>query len=186
MSATRRPRGFAVIDRFRRSARASVAVEFALLATILLMLFAGLVDFIQISTITRDIERSSTQIGSLIASCSRSSDQSCTTNTMNAYMARQANTLVRYSQNQPTVSMAQISESNNAIKICAGNMTYLESDVSSGALALMSDKDNAIVVVIQIKYVALFPLISRLFTGTTGTTLRGWTTTVHSSGSSVC
>lgn len=186
MSATRRPRGPAVVARFRRSERASVAVEFALLATTLLLLFAGLIDFIQISTITRDIERTSTQIGSLIASCSRLSDQSCTTNTMNAYMARQANTLVRYSQNQPTVSMAQISESNNALKICVGNMTYLESDVSSSALTLMSDKDNAIVVVIQIKYVALFPLISRLFTGTTGTTLRGWTTTVYSSGSSTC
>jgi Flp pilus assembly protein TadG len=186
MTATRRLRGLAAIDRFRRGEGASSAVEFSLLATTLLLLFAGLIDFIQISTITRDIERTSTQIGNLIASCARSSDQSCTTNTMNAYMARQANTLIRYSQNQPTVSMAQISESNNALKICAGNMTYLESDVSSSALALMSDKDNAIVVVIQIKYVAMFPLISRMYTGTTGTTIRGWTTTVHSSGSSVC
>ncbi|GJD62420.1 hypothetical protein [Methylobacterium frigidaeris] len=163
-----------------------MAVEFALLATVLLTLFAGLIDLIQISAITRDIERSSTQIGTLIASCSRSSDQSCTTNTMNTYMARQANALIRYSQNQPTVSMAQISESNNTLKICAGNMTYLESDILASALALMADKDNAIVVVIQIKYAALFPLISRYFTGSTGYTIRGWTTTVHSSGSNVC
>lgn len=186
MTAPVRPRGFHRVARFRRSGRGSVAVEFALLTTSLLTLFAGLVDFIQISTITRDIERSSTQIGSLIASCSRSSDQSCTTNTMNAYIARQDNALVRYSQNRPTISMAQVSESNGALKICAGNMTYLESDVSASALALMADKDNAIVVVIQIQYVALFPVISRLYTGIASSTIKGWTTTVHSSGSNVC
>ncbi|WP_336488855.1 TadE/TadG family type IV pilus assembly protein [Methylobacterium nigriterrae] len=166
--------------------RGGVAVEFAIVATILIAILAGLVDLVTISSINRDIERSSTQIAALLTSCTRSSDQSCLTNTINLYLNREANVLVRYDPNKVRVSIAQISEASGALRICAGNMTYLDSDVSASALNLLGDKDNAIVVLIQIDYTALFQSITRAFTGSAVSSLRGWTTAVQSSGSNVC
>ncbi|WP_171069991.1 hypothetical protein [Methylobacterium terricola] len=163
-----------------------MTVEFALVGTVLALLFAGIIDLFQFSTITRDVERSSAQIANLIASCSRSSDQSCTTNTMNTVIAKQANAMIRYYRSGLVMSMAQISESNNTLKVCAGNMTYLEPDVAASALAQMADKDNAIVVVVQIRYVAMFARVSQVFTGSASSIIRGWTTVVNSSGSNAC
>lgn len=189
MSGRIPPRGVfrgRVLARWGADRRGAIAVEFAFVATILIGCLAALMDLISISSINRDIERSSTQVANLITSCARSTDQSCVSSTMNAYIARQANGLVRYPAAGVKVSIAQISEAGGALKICAGNMTYLESDVSTSALALLADKDNAIIVIISIDYTPLFPVLTTLFTGSASRTLRGWTTAVQSSGANVC
>jgi Flp pilus assembly protein TadG len=180
------PRLAGLLARLRADRRGALAVEFAFVATILIACLAGMMDLIAISAMSRDIERSSTQVANLITSCSRSTDASCVSKTIDAYIARQANSLVRYPAATVQVSIAQVSEAGNTLKICLGNMTYLESDVSAAVLALLADKDNAIVVIISIAYRPFFPVITALYTGSADRTLRGWTTAVQSSGANVC
>ncbi len=166
--------------------RGGLTVEFAFIATILIAALAGLMDLITMSSMNRDIERSSTQVANVITSCSRSSDQSCVTKTINSYLSRRVNSLVRYSASSVSVSIAQVSKAGTDLRICVGNMTYLETDVAASVQALLADKDNAIVVIISIAYSPIFPVLTKAFTGSTGRTMRGWSTAVQSSGANAC
>lgn len=173
--------------RLRHHRGGAVAVEFALVATILLTLIAASVDLISISGFNREIERSTTQVAAAVTSCpspSTAGFASCVTDTIKGYSDRKINTLVRYPS--MTLSMVQIVEVSNAIRICTGTATYLPTDVSQSALAILNDKDSAIVVLMSMTYQPIFPYLLRVFTGSSTANLRGYTIAVQASNSVVC
>ncbi|GJE59860.1 TadE/TadG family type IV pilus assembly protein [Methylobacterium trifolii] len=172
---------------FARDAGGGAIVEFAFLATILLACTAGAVDVISISGFNREIERTTKQVAGLVTSCPSSATAgygSCITDTIQQYTARKANTLIRY----PTMalSIVQVNEISGAIRVCTGTATYLESDVQTKALAVLSEKDLAVVVVMSMTYTPLFSAISQIFTGSTTSTLRGYTIAVQASNTVAC
>ncbi|MEA1832242.1 hypothetical protein U8607_09115 [Methylobacterium durans] len=162
----------------------SAIVEFALVATTLIYLVAGVIDLVAMSGINREIERASTQLAAAIASCPTGGSTSCVTDTMDLYRTRKANVLMRYPA--ATLSMAQINEVSGAIKVCAGNLTYLDADVQTSALSLLYDRDVGIVVMIQMDYQTIFPSVTRLFTGASLPHLRGWSVAVQMSDKQIC
>ncbi|KQT61114.1 hypothetical protein ASG52_17960 [Methylobacterium sp. Leaf456] len=165
----------------------SVLVEFAVLSIVLLMFSAAGVDLANIAGYHREIERSTTQIAAAITSCPPSSTPgyvSCTTDTIKDYTARKANTLIRF----PTMelSIMQINKVSGAIRVCAGTGTYLDADIKTRALAVLDDKDVAIVVVMSMNYLAFLPVLTKLYVGSGSKTLRGFTIAVQASNAQVC
>ncbi|MDP4022472.1 hypothetical protein Q8W71_07550 [Methylobacterium sp. NEAU 140] len=175
------------LARFVRARRGAAAVEFALLATMLMSLTAAAIDLINISAFNREIERSSTQIASAIVSCPASSTPgylSCTTDTIQAYTDRKANVLVRFPS--MTLGILQINEVSGAIRVCRGTSTSVDADIAARALAVLNELDVAIVVVMSMTYRPYLPQITRLFTGTTTNDLRGYTIAVQVSNVKLC
>ncbi|MFE1600898.1 hypothetical protein [Methylobacterium sp. ID0610] len=170
-------------------------MEFALLATILIALSAAGVDLINLTTLTREIERSTTQLAAAITSCPASSTPgyaSCTTDTIKQLTDRKTNALVtlirllRDPTNQPQLSIIQVNKVNGAIRVCAGTATYLDADINTSALQILGDKDVAIVVLITGTYVPYVGFMSKLFTGTETSALRGYTVAVQVSNVQLC
>lgn len=176
-----------LLGRFARGRGGSLAVEFALLAAMLMALIAVGIDLTNISAFNREIERSTTQVAAAITSCPASSTPgylSCTTDTIQQYTDRKVNVLVRYPT--MTLSIVQINEVSNAIRVCSGTATTLDADITTRALAVLNDLDVAIVVVMAMTYTPYIPQVSKLFTGTTTNALRGYTIAVQVGNVKLC
>ncbi|MGU3536753.1 TadE/TadG family type IV pilus assembly protein [Methylobacterium sp. A54F] len=165
--------------------RGAAAVEFALLAALLLLLLAGLIDLVGLSGKGRELERASTEIANAIAQCKDTSDGSCVTNTIGLYKNRVANALVLLPADA-TLSMVQIAKVGGLLRICAGNATYLDPEVAASANTLLADQDSAIVVLLQASHTAMLPALSRLFLGQTSRRLSRFATSVYVSQSPAC
>lgn len=162
-------------------------VEFAVLSIILLMFAAAGVDFANISGYNREIERSTTQIAAAITSCPAAKpgeNSSCTRDTITQYMDRKANALIRFPAMQ--VSIIQITKTSGAIRVCSGNGTYLDADIKARALAVLDDKDAAIVVVMSMNYLSFLPVLTSLYIGGPAKVLRGFTIAVQAGNAQVC
>ncbi|MEA1834042.1 hypothetical protein U8607_18290 [Methylobacterium durans] len=162
-----------------------LGVEFALLASILLVVFGGVIDLVSLSGKTREMERSSTHVAAILTSCPRQGSDGCLSRTMQDYRDRKANALVGL-PSAASVGIAQISRVRGALHVCAGPMTYLDADVAQAAQSVLADGDTAIVVVIQADYRTLLPGIARAFMSQTGRTLRRWTISVYDSQAVSC
>ncbi|MGY2051012.1 hypothetical protein [Methylobacterium sp. JK268] len=174
------------LRRLVRDRRGSVAIEFGLVALILIALAAGGLDLANIASLNRDIERSTTQIAAAITSCPASSTPgylSCTTDTIQQYTDRKANALVRTPG--AALTIMQVNRISGKIRVCAGTGTYLDPDVTTSAMAVMSDKDVAIVVVMAMTYTPYLGLTAR-FTGAAASALRGYTVAVQASNVQLC
>ncbi|KAB1072841.1 TadE/TadG family type IV pilus assembly protein [Methylobacterium planeticum] len=170
----------------RRASRdGSLTVEFALLAAVLLMILGGLIDIVRLSGMNREMERSSTQIAAILTSCLATGDGACFRNTLLNYLDRQSNALVSLPSNtsaaprRTLVSIVQVAKVDDALRVCAGNTTYLDPDVAQSASAVLSNRNTAVVVVIETDYVSLLPKLTEVFLHQTGSRLRAWTTSVY-------
>ena len=172
---------------FAEESRGSAVVEFAFLATILLVCVAGAFDLISISAANREIERSTTQVAGIITSCPPPTTPgfgSCVTDTIRQYTDRKINALIRYPD--MSLSIVQINKVAGAIKVCSGTATYLEADVQTKAISVMSDKDVAFAVTMYVTYKPQFSVLTKLFTGTSTNNLRGFTIAVQQSNAVIC
>ncbi|MDR7039437.1 MULTISPECIES: hypothetical protein [Methylobacterium] len=167
------------------SREGGLAVEFALLASIILLVFGGLIDLVSLVAKTREMERSSTHVAAILTSCPRQGSDGCLNRTMQDYRDRKANALLGLPASA-TVGIAQISRVRGALNVCSGPMTYLETEVAARALSVLADGDTAIVVVIQSDHRTLLPGIARLFMSRTDRTLRRWTISVYDSQAVSC
>ncbi|MBX9929944.1 MAG: hypothetical protein K2Y56_00120 [Methylobacterium sp.] len=179
-------RATTALGRFGRKREGSAAVEFGLTATILASFLAGIVDLTLMSSMNREVERSSALVAALFTSCEAGT--SCVTDTIDLYKDRIANTLVQYPK--ATVSMIQIKKVSGTMLVCSGNTTYLDADVATSAANVFEDNDEGFAVVIQVSYLTFLPFTSSLLTLTSttvngvtgpGKTFRSWTTAVRTS-----
>lgn len=161
----------------------SVTIEFALLMVFLLMVAAAGTDLANISSLNREIERSTTQIAAAIASCPIA-QQGCVQQTRTDYLARQANTLIRFSSVQLTIM--QVVKNADAIRVCVGNGTYLDSDIMANARSVLDDGNLGVVVVISTTYLPFLPVFTKLFIGGTSTNLSGHTIAVSHIYAPIC
>jgi Flp pilus assembly protein TadG len=169
--------------RLRGDQNGSVTIEFALLMVFLLMVAAAGVDLSNISGLTREIERSATQIATAIVSCPSGRNR-CMSDFMEDYRTRKANVLIRFSSSELTIM--QINKIAGGIRVCAGNGTYLDSDIMTNAKTVLGDSDVAIVVVISTTYLPFLPVFTKLFIGGASTTLTGHAIAVQVIDEEVC
>lgn len=173
----------------RSAQEGAIAVEFALISTVMLTLFAVALDFSFMFYARRDAERASTLLAHALTSCPANTTTNttlawrgtdCVTATMNLLKDRMPNVLVNFPD--VTFGMASIQRVGTAIRMCPGNMTYLESDMQSSALALLKDNDAGALAYLKITYKPFLPgLISAYVTGS-GTTFRQYTIDVRGNG----
>lgn len=161
----------------------SVTIEFALLMVFLLMVAAAGTDLANISGLNREIERSATQIAAAIVACPSGRDR-CMADFMEDYRSRKANVLIRFSSSELTIM--QINKIAGGIHVCAGNGTYLDSDIMTNAKYVLGDNDVAIVVVISTTYLPFLPVFTKLLIGGTSTNLTGHAIAVQVIDEKVC
>lgn len=172
-----------IVPAFARDRDGGLAVEFAFVSIILIVIMGGIVDVMAMSSISRDIERSSTRIGEVLISCSRSLDSKCQINTLQALIDRPRNVLVRVTE--ASMSIAQVAKVGGAFRVCSGNMTFVASDVAASAGKVLAEGDTAIIVLLTGTYRPLLP-IGRLYGGSATKQFRNWTTSIQASNSPAC
>ncbi|GJE77348.1 TadE/TadG family type IV pilus assembly protein [Methylorubrum suomiense] len=169
--------------RLRDDQNGSVTIEFAFLMVLLMMIAAAGFDLSNISGLNREIERSTTQIATAIVSCPSGRD-GCVKDFMKDYRARKANVLIRFSSLELTIM--QINKIDGGIRVCAGNGTYLDSEIMTSAKSVLGDGDIAIVVIISTTYLPFLPVFTKLFIGGTSTSLTGHAIAVQVIDQKVC
>ena len=189
MSKVLTPRSVRTAPAFRSAREGAVAVEFALISTVLLALFAVVLDFSIMFYAKRDAERASTLLAHTLTSCPANTTTNtllawrgtdCVTATMNLLKDRIPNVLVNFPD--VTFGMASIQRVGDVIRMCPGNMTYLESDMQTSALAVLKDKDAGALAYLTITYKPFLPnLIAQYMMGSS-TTFREYTVDVRGNG----
>ncbi|WP_156399111.1 MULTISPECIES: hypothetical protein [unclassified Methylobacterium] len=149
---------------FGRETGGAVVIEFAMTATILLGLLAMVVDLSMMAGISRDVERSSTQIASLLASCP-SGD--CATKTIDWYYDRKVNALVQYPQAK--VTLIQAKKVGGTMLPCTGRVTFIDPSVAAKASPVFAENDEGFIVVVEVAYLAFVPYTGALMTLSTAT-----------------
>ena len=174
------PDGSVSLRGFARAEGGIVAVEFAFIVAILFFLAAGIVDLYMVSSYNRDMQRNSAQLAKVIAGCTGSSSvtyTNCTVGVIQDYTNRKSNMMVRTPSVQ--LQILQINKVNSQIRVCAGTSTALQSDVNAKALTLLDDKDVAIVVIMNYRYVPVFPQISGTLFGLDASNLQAFSIAVQ-------
>ncbi len=80
----------------------------------------------------------------------------------------------------------QINKIDGGIRVCAGNGTYLDSEIMTSAKSVLGDGDIAIVVIISTTYLPFLPVFTKLFIGGTSTSLTGHAIAVQVIDQKVC
>ncbi|AMJ58945.1 hypothetical protein AXW83_00300 [Bosea sp. PAMC 26642] len=113
------------------------AVEFALLATLLLTLLAGGVDLTNALIVQRDVDRLSNELAQALVGCG---DESCVIKNGSDINARLSN--IAPGLDGIAVGFANVQRISDAIVAQGGNMTYLPADMTTLAKSVLpADKD---------------------------------------------
>lgn len=174
---------------FRSAREGAIAVEFALISTVLLTLFGVVLDFSIMFYAKRDAERASTLLARTLTSCPANTTTNtaltwrgtdCVTATMNLLKDRMPNVLVNFPD--ATFGMASIQRVGSTIRMCPGNMTYLEGDMQASALALLKDNDAGALAYLRITYRPLLPSTMATYLTGSSTAFREYTVDVRGNG----
>ena len=167
---------------FQRSQSGVAAVEFALISTVLLLLFAGGVDLVYMVSAKRDTDRASMLIAHAMATCSNSS---CMSDLINSYAPRKANALIRYPN--ATVNLYVIQRQSGAIKVCSGTGQVLtDSDVLASAQKILRDDDVGSAVILTASFTSILPKALMSYISASGATYRRYTVDVMSNAGAAC
>lgn len=131
LSRQRRPRNFL------RDERGAAAVEFAMIATIMLLMAGGGYDMSRLVTARRDAERVAVEVSQTLAACTTSP---CVLQAGQTITARQNNAFLTTST--PTISWAYVSRVDTRIIVSFGNMTYLPADIDLAAKSALPDNND--------------------------------------------
>ena len=158
------------------------SVEFALLSTVVLLMFAGGFDIVYMVSAKRDTDRASMLIAHAMASCSNSS---CMSDLINSYSPRRANALVR--QSSATVEIYMIQKQDDVIKSCSGTKTTLaDADLITTAKNLLRNNDVGSAVLIKTSYNSILPNAVLSYISPTGVTYSGRTVDIMGNIGPVC
>lgn len=131
------------------------------------MFLAGSIDLVFLVSAGRDLERSSAQIAAMLTTgCN---DSECTRARITEYRDRKDNALVLYPN--ATVRMVTVTKRNNAISVCSGYTTYIDSATQTLALAVLDNDDSAVAVTLELDYVPFLPLSVATFATSANTKL---------------
>lgn len=167
---------------FRREEAGVASVEFALLSTVLLLMFAGGFDLVYMVGAKRDADRASMLIAHAMATCPNSS---CMSDLINTYLPRKANALIRYPN--AAVELYMIQEQSNTIKPCSGTSTTLtDAALIASAKNLLRDDDVGSAVIVKTNYVSMFPNAILGYISASGVTYSGRTVDVMGNIGAVC
>ncbi len=170
------------LDRFLRSRRGTASVEFAIVGSLALLMFAGTHDIVFMVNTKRDVDRASVVIARAMSTCQSSS---CMSDLIDAYITRRANTLVRYPK--ATIDMYMIQKSNGSVKVCSGTRTTMtESDLLASAGSILRDGDIGAAVVITSTYTSVLPAFVKAYISPSGASYRGHAIDVMTNASAIC
>lgn len=167
---------------FRTEQSGLASVEFALLSTVLLLLFAGGFDLVYMVSAKRDADRASTLLAHAMATCPSSS---CMSALINSYSPRQANALVRYPN--ASLKLYMIQNQNGTIKPCSGTDTILtDAKIIASAKSVLRDDDVGSAVMLTTTYTSILPKALLSYISATGATYTGRTVDVMGNIGAVC
>lgn len=170
------------LRRFRTEQSGLASIEFALLGSVLLLLFAGGFDLVYMVNAKRDADRASTLIARAMASCPNSS---CMSALINSYSPRQANALVRYPN--AAIKLYMIQDQNNVIKPCSGtDTTLVDASTIASAKTIMRDDDVGSAVMLTTTYTSILPKALMGYISATGATYTAHTIDVMGNIGAVC
>lgn len=170
------------LQRLRRSESGIASVEFALISSVMLLMFAGGYDLVYMVGAKRDADRASMLIARAMATCTNSS---CMSDLINTYIQRKANALVRYPN--ASVDMYMIQRQSSQIQICAGTQrTLTDADVINTAKNIMQDEDVGSAVVMSITYKSILPVAFTSYISNSGVVYRKYTIDVMNHAGAVC
>jgi Flp pilus assembly protein TadG len=170
------------LELFRACHSGVASIEFALLGTVLLVLFAGAFDLVYMVSAKRDADRASTLIAHAMATCS---DSSCMSALVNSYSPRQANALTRYPN--ASISLYMIQNQSGTIKPCSGTDTTLtDSKIIASAKSILRDNDVGSAVMLTTTYTSILPKVVLGYISATGATYTGRTVDVMGNIGAVC
>jgi hypothetical protein len=178
-----------LLPRFRAARDGAIAVEFALISTVLLTLFAVTLDLSFMFYAKRDAERASTFLTHTLTSCPANTTTNtalawrgtdCVTATMNLLKDRMPNVLVNFPD--VTFGMASIQRVSGAIRMCPGNMTYLEGDMQTSALSVLKDNDAGALAYLTITYKPFLPQLVYTYLSSSSAIFRQYTVDVRGNG----
>ena len=143
---------------FRDARDGAVVVEFALISTVLITLFAASLDLSYMIGAKRDSERASALMVRTLSSCPPQGSgvaatwkgTDCVKNTIDLLNARVSNLIVTFPD--ATFGAVPFQRKSGAIKMCAGTMTYLETDMLASALSTLKDDDVGALVYLKVPY----------------------------------
>jgi Flp pilus assembly protein TadG len=167
---------------FRRDKTGVASVEFALLGTVLLLIFAGSFDVVYMVSARRDADRASMLIAHAMATCPNSS---CMSELINTYLPRKANALIRY----PTapLDIYLIQNQNGTIKPCSGTSTTLSDDkLIASAKNLLRSDDVGSAVMMTTSYLSILPSALLTYISPSGVSYTGRTVDVMGNVGAVC
>lgn len=149
-------------------------MEFALLSTVLLLMFAGGFDIVYMVGAKRDADRASMLIAHAMASCP---DSSCISTLGDIYQQRKANALIRYPN--ASVEYYMIQNQYNEINPCSGKLTTLtDTKLITTAKNILRHGDIGSAVLVKTNYVSMFPNAVSSYITSSGVTYSGRTVDV--------
>lgn len=167
---------------FRRAESGIASVEFALLSTVLLMMFAGGFDVAYMVGAKRDADRASMLIAHAMATCSSSS---CMSEFINTYLPRKSNALIRYPS--AAIELYLIQNQSSTIKSCSGTSTTLtDSKIIASATSLLRTDDVGSAVILTTSYTSMLPNMVLGYIKSAGETYSGRTVDVMGNVGAVC
>lgn len=167
---------------FCREESGVASVEFAILSTVLLLMFAGGFDLVYMAAAKRDADRASMLIAHAMATCPNTS---CMSDLINTYLPRKANALVRHPNAEMEIYMIQ--NQDNVIKPCSGTSTTLsDAKLIASAKSLLRDNDVGSAVMMTTRHTSIFPHALLNYISSSGVTYSGRTVDVMGNVGSVC
>lgn len=125
---------------FARDTGGVAAVEFALIASLLVTMMSGGYDLSRLMTAKRDGQRAAVEVSQTLAACTTSP---CVLTAGQTITSREANAFQTITP--LVISWAYVSRVNNVIIVSFGNMTALPGDLETAAkAALPGNNDNGV------------------------------------------
>lgn len=167
---------------FRTATTGVASIEFALLSTVLLILFAGGFDLVYMVGARRDADRAAVLVAHAMATCPTSS---CIPDLIYTYIKRETNALVRYPSAK--IDLYMIQRQNGQIQTCNGTQKLLtDSDVIASAKNILQDNDVGTAVILTTTYTSILPNALMSYISASGVTYRRYAVDVMSNVGPLC
>lgn len=129
------------------------AIEFAFLATVLVAMLFGAVDFIDEHTRRREVDRIAVEVAEAIGECP---DSDCVRQSIQALITRRDVLLGGLPGG--SLGAAEVTRVGDSLILLQGSMTYLPDDLKREALAVLEPQDVGVAVLLEFRYEPFFGL----------------------------
>lgn len=133
----------------------AAAIEFALLATVLVALLGAAVDLIDEQTRRREVDRITVEVAEAMADCP---DSDCVRQNVQTIINH--NGVILSDVSGGALGTAEVARVGNAVVVLQGSMTYLPDDLKNEVLAVLEPRDVGVAVLLTYQYEPLIGLLS--------------------------